>query len=606
MEIWEVWQMKVWKKIVLGITFGALALGNKITTQAEIIWFDEPVYDQWGVTVCKSWNGYCYGEHGVVNGVMSESELIDLHYEVEYDYERAYAMVDLLNEERRKAGVPEIEAKDCIMEAAMKRAAETALYWAHGRPNGYTWGTVSMFVEGENIAVGYDTAKKAVKGLATSSGHYTNMIDEEWDYFGCGCVKVNGEIYWVQNFCSAENKYEEGCYNYKDHSNDIPIDWSSLSYGEKKSSTEVFRTKFNKAYLEEKGDFLMNAIFDKKYVYHEVENVRLNKPQVDKSAYTMSNKQKKKMDFILSVANYTGWYTYIKVNDQIEIEMLNDVCEYQNGYVVAKKEGIAKMKVSLSAEPSINTTINVKVTKEIPQDTNRNVEQVTDGMEVVAGGNRYIVTNAKTKTVKLVKSKEEATVNIPANIKINGKKYKVTEFSVKAFRENKVVQYITLGHNIRYVGKAAFRGCDNLKSIYLGRSVRNIGDYAFAGCEKLKKASLGGSTKTVGCYAFAGCSKLKQLDCISSDLLTIEKYAFYGCSDLVKAKFRSLKLKRINQYAFKDCENLKELIIKSKKLSYVSKNALKGANNQLIVKVASDRYRKTKKLFKGYKVKTIE
>ena len=62
-------------------------------------------------------------------------------------------------------------------------------------------------------------------------------------------------------------------------------------------------------------------------------------------------------------------------------------------------------------------------------------------------------------------NKKASSINIAAEVTINGVKYKVTSIADYAFKNNKKLKKITIGKNIAKIGKGAFFGCTNLKSI---------------------------------------------------------------------------------------------------------------------------------------------
>lgn len=143
----------------------------KLDAQAEIYWNTAGEKTPQGEDyVSKYWNGRSWVYNGI--GRKEIPKRIDVTYKVKYCYEEAYKMIDLVNAERRKAGVPELVAKDELMDVAMKRAAETALYWDHTRPDGSSYRSASLFIDGENLAVGDCTAKGANNILVNSPGHY--------------------------------------------------------------------------------------------------------------------------------------------------------------------------------------------------------------------------------------------------------------------------------------------------------------------------------------------------------------------------------------------------------------------------------------------------
>ena len=98
-----------------------------------------------------------------------------------------------------------------LEEVAKTRAAEQAQLVGHTRPNGSQWHTAfpgGYIVKGENIAIGYETAEAAFRGLQESSegyagqGHRRNMLSSDYTCVGIAGVEIDGEIYWVQEFGS--------------------------------------------------------------------------------------------------------------------------------------------------------------------------------------------------------------------------------------------------------------------------------------------------------------------------------------------------------------------------------------------------------------------
>lgn len=108
-------------------------------------------------------------------------------------------------------------------------------------------------------------------------------------------------------------------------------------------------------------------------------------------------------------------------------------------------------------------------------------ESVNSVVEDKQSKAKYRITSNKgnlTVTYTSTKNKKVTKAVVPDNVKINGKKYKVTAIAPYAFKNNKKLKKITIGKNIRKIGKYAFYGCKNLKSI----KIKTV---------KLKKKSIG-------------------------------------------------------------------------------------------------------------------
>lgn len=113
------------------------------------------------------------------------------------------------------------------------------------------------------------------------------------------------------------------------------------------------------------------------------------------------------------------------------------------------------------------------------------------GDKVTKAGNTYEVANASAKTVKYVKAEntKKSTVTVPSTVKItvNGKSVtcKVVGIADNAFKNNKNLKEVTIGSNIKSIGKNAFSGCSKLRTIIIkSTSITKIGKNAFKGVPK--------------------------------------------------------------------------------------------------------------------------
>ena len=122
----------------------------------------------------------------------------------------ADAVIRLINEERKKAGLNPLEKNEKMMSAAAVRAEEINEVFGHTRPNGKACRTVLEELgyegdyAGENIAGGQKTPEKAVQAWLNSEGHRNNALNPNAKYTGVGFLhKVNGSYTyynWVQIF----------------------------------------------------------------------------------------------------------------------------------------------------------------------------------------------------------------------------------------------------------------------------------------------------------------------------------------------------------------------------------------------------------------------
>lgn len=116
-------------------------------------------------------------------------------------------IVELVNEERAKAGLAPLTLKEDITEAAQVRATETVQSFSHTRPDGRHFSTalteagVSYRGAGENIAWGQKTPEQVMEGWMNSEGHRANILNEKYTSIGVGYYpSANGVNYWSQLF----------------------------------------------------------------------------------------------------------------------------------------------------------------------------------------------------------------------------------------------------------------------------------------------------------------------------------------------------------------------------------------------------------------------
>lgn len=114
-----------------------------------------------------------------------------------FRYEDAYKILEYTNQIRAEAGVKPLTMDKDLLEAAMQRAAETALYFSHTRPDGSSCFTACPKMSGENIAAGTTNAKGVVSLWKNSPGHYQNMVSPNYKSIGIGCYEQKGILYFA-------------------------------------------------------------------------------------------------------------------------------------------------------------------------------------------------------------------------------------------------------------------------------------------------------------------------------------------------------------------------------------------------------------------------
>lgn len=123
----------------------------------------------------------------------------------------AYAIVDLVNQERAKGGVSGLTVNEELMESAMLRAEEVSRYFSHSRPDGSDYDsviTVSHNMSGENIVMhsyaisAEQYAADAMNSWMNSTGHRHNIMESGFNQIGVGVYmdEATGRVYAVQIF----------------------------------------------------------------------------------------------------------------------------------------------------------------------------------------------------------------------------------------------------------------------------------------------------------------------------------------------------------------------------------------------------------------------
>lgn len=138
-------------------------------------------------------------------GMPSEQNIV-LLAENENIQNYAQRVLDLVNIERRKAGVKPLVLSDELMMAAAVRSQEIIKVFSHTRPDGTSFTSiVSRHGRriGENIAGGYQTPEDVVDGWMHSEGHRKNILHPDFTELGVGyAYEENSQYkhYWVQIF----------------------------------------------------------------------------------------------------------------------------------------------------------------------------------------------------------------------------------------------------------------------------------------------------------------------------------------------------------------------------------------------------------------------
>lgn len=115
-------------------------------------------------------------------------------------------VVELVNMERAKIGLPALTMSQDLNNAAQIRAVETVQSFSHTRPDGSSFSSVlkengiSFRGAGENIAWGQRTPEAVVNAWMNSEGHRANILNKNFTSIGVGYYLNGSTPYWAQLF----------------------------------------------------------------------------------------------------------------------------------------------------------------------------------------------------------------------------------------------------------------------------------------------------------------------------------------------------------------------------------------------------------------------
>ena len=165
----------------------------------------------------------------VIPKKVNAAEIIPVNIWVKYGQTEGRKIFDMINEMRtdsfdawcwnednetktRYDNLNELAYDYDLERIATKRAAELALLFDHGRPNGesffsiYEEEGITYRAAGENIAMGYRTAEAVNAAWRedgepyNGQGHRRNMLNPKFNCVGIGHVYLDGCHYWVEEF----------------------------------------------------------------------------------------------------------------------------------------------------------------------------------------------------------------------------------------------------------------------------------------------------------------------------------------------------------------------------------------------------------------------
>ena len=172
---------------------------------------------------------------------------------------------------------------------------------------------------------------------------------------------------------------------------------------------------------------------------------------------------------------------------------------------------------SSSIEDTKNDLSNIDVMPEKPSnqvnpnDTNtgQEVSKNMIGTKFIQDGIIYKIVSSSTAEAIGAEDSTAKKLVIKANVIYQSKSYKVVKIKEKAFYKNQSVKQVTIGKNVKTIGKSAFIGCKKLQKVTGMAAVEKIQKNAFKNCKKLQSIRLTEKVNVIASSAFQGCNKLK-------------------------------------------------------------------------------------------------
>ena len=162
------------------------------------------------------------------------------------EYSKAFEVLDKVNKERQKIGLNKVKMDQTLLDAAMQRAAESAICFSHTRPDGSSFNSISIKALGENSAIGYTSSNLVMDAWMNSEGHKQNILHEQITTIGIGCFYHNGVYYWIQ--CFGNGLLENDCIKPKDQNKTETISIATEKFNELIGGTKQYSYSFRVAF----------------------------------------------------------------------------------------------------------------------------------------------------------------------------------------------------------------------------------------------------------------------------------------------------------------------------------------------------------------------
>lgn len=115
-------------------------------------------------------------------------------------YDDAFAIFDMINQERRKLSRRELVMDSELTTYAMTRCKELSIMFSHNRPNGESFFSKFDRAYGEDIFTGSSSYEYVMGEWLSSETSQNDILTHYYQSVGVGAMEVDGSFYWVLIF----------------------------------------------------------------------------------------------------------------------------------------------------------------------------------------------------------------------------------------------------------------------------------------------------------------------------------------------------------------------------------------------------------------------
>jgi len=346
----------------------------------------------------------------------------------EFNYDYAKKVLNLVNSERKKAGLKNLVMTKDLLDSAMIRASEIYVSFDHIRPNGnscfsaFDWQSIA----GENIAAWQTSAQEVMESWMASDGHKANILSSDFTKVGIGCFITNsGSCYWVQIFSAgeADSYSKSGVASVK-----VSVSLSADRETVVKSSVSghTLFSKNDKATYNKNGKITNVCKYCGKTISKKAipkaSNIKLSA-----SSYTYNGKVRKPS---VTVKDSNGnkisskYYTVTYSKGRKNVGQYTVAIKFKGNYsgTVKKTFTIKPKSTSISKLTSGKKKFTVKWKKQTAQTTGYQIQYSTSSKFKSAKTASVSKNKTTSKTISKLKAKKKYYVRIRTYKTVNGKK----------------------------------------------------------------------------------------------------------------------------------------------------------------------------------------